>query len=116
MPSTRETQRKPDETHSEANLMAGGGCKTGDWEKLERMLADAGGKLRKNLRAATDKAGRTIQAAIVHQIDQNKVKPPVDPASPYGQWKARHGYTQTLARTGALMKGVRYKARTGALM
>jgi hypothetical protein len=90
--------------------MAGSG-KTGDWKKLERMLSEAGNKLKREIKAATDKSGRLIEAAIVGRLEQQKVGPPLSPR--YLAAKVRAGYSEKiLIRTATLMQNIRYQPRS----
>jgi len=83
----------------------------GDWERLERMLSEAGDKLKREVKAATDKNGRLLEAAMVGRIEQQKLSPPLSPK--YLKAKIRAGYSeQILVRTGTLMQNIRYQPQS----
>lgn len=85
--------------------------KYGDWVKLERMLSEAGSKLKAEVKAATDKNGRLLEAAMVSRIEQQKLSPPLSPK--YLKAKIRAGYSEKiLIRTATLMQNIRYQPQS----
>lgn len=63
---------------------------TGDWQKLERMLSEVGGKFKANVGKATQRAGSIMTACIVARIEQQKLSPGL--SKKYEKAKARAGY------------------------
>ncbi len=85
--------------------------KYGDWAKLERMLSEAGSKLKAEVKKATDKNGRLLEAAMVGRIEQQKLSPSLSPR--YLKAKIRAGYSEKiLIRTGTLMQNIRYQPKS----
>lgn len=82
--------------------------KTGDWKKLEQVLAEAGKRFKKEIRGATNNAGRLMQTTMAGHIEgQNLPWKPLTPR--YLAWKLKHGYSeQILFMTSSLMSGIKY--------
>jgi hypothetical protein len=83
---------------------------TGDWQKLERMLAEAGGKFEANVGRATERAGSIMVACVVARIEAGKLSPGL--STKYEKAKARAGYAVPglLIREAELVKrGIKAK-------
>jgi phage gpG-like protein len=87
--------------------MGDGIQKFGDWARVERMLAQAGRKLQREVGRATDRNGRLLEAAMVNRIESQQLSPGL--SEKYKAWKAKHGYSeQILILTGTLIASIRY--------
>ena len=87
--------------------MSGGNGKIGDWDRVERMLSQAGSKFKSNIQAATNKSGRLLERAIVGRIEDQKLSPALKDY--YRRWKVKKGLSeQILIATGTLLQAIRY--------
>jgi|WetSurMetagenome_2_1015567.scaffolds.fasta_scaffold551668_2 phage gpG-like protein len=76
---------------------------TGDWAKLERMLAEAGNKLKSNVGKATTRCCKIVKAAVVARIEQQKGFKAL--SGKYLKRKTADGFSeQILIREGELVK------------